>query len=314
MWFLLSIPIGALVGSLMEYTKTGIVFSPSSRSVDGEVTSDDLPLATLTPKTGKPLDAQRIVKLSDTMAQVWTDVTGIKDPMPVQVKLLACAQAAAEHTGYGQGWNMVGNVGSYQCGGKQQPTSYYDCVPHEDSRPDPKGGPNIKYTTTFRSYKAGPGPDGKSRDAFANGVFDFLKSITMKPFPALDQLINGDLLGYCLRQYKQHYYEGFNLSSAGQEAYAKSIAYLMKLGVPVRRQSETPEIVAGRICFYAAAMARGLPEIASALGLKDVPVKVPADLAQPWSAKFIAKQGRAGVSGIETVCKRSEAALRFLQS
>jgi len=313
MWFLLSIPFGVIVGAAMSYTKTSIVLSPSANR--GTTSTGDLPLSALVPKPGKTTTAQRIVKLSNTMAQVWTDVTGISDPMPIQAKLLACAQAAAEHTGYGQGWEMVGNVASYQCGGKQQATSYYDCVPHKDSRPDPKGGPNIEYTTTFRSYKAGPGPDGKSRDGWTNGVFDFLRSITVRPFPALSQLLAGDLLGYCKKQYEQHYYEGFNLSKAGMEAYAPSIAYLVKSGVPVRRKSETQEIVAGRICFYAAAMARSLPEIAAALGLKDVPVKVPADLSQPWLAKFLASQG--SVSGLDSDpidCIRSKSALLSLQN
>lgn len=291
-WLLVIPPIaGALIGIFFEMNETRIVFNSS-------VPTDYPTIAKIEPKPGKVITAERIRKLSSALDSVWTDVTGRPGPMPMSAKLVALAQASAEGTGFGQGWEMVGNVGSYQCS-KNQPngTSYYDCKPHKDSRPDPNGGPNIEYVTNFRSYKDGPGFDGKSRSGFDNGVADFLRSIAVKPFPAIDQLLAGDVLGYALRQYEQHYFEGFNLSQDGRRVYGLSIAYLVGHGVPVRRAGETKETVAGRIVFYAAAMARALPEIAAALGLSDVDALVAADLVQPWRGSYQASTNK-GISGL----------------
>jgi len=271
---------------------------PGTKPGTAEGVAAGAKLAELTPKPGKPVTAQRIRSLGDLLDKVWPDLTNKPPPMPPPAKMIALAQAAAEGTGYGQGWEMTGNVGSYQCGGAQQATSFYDCVPHVDSRPQPDGSQK-QYTTTFRKYKDGPTPDGKSRSALEAGAWDFLRSIAVKPFPALDELLAGDLLGYARRQYGQHYFEGFNLSAAGQDAYKESIALLVKGGVPVRKSGETPEMVAGRIVFYAAAMARSLPEIAAGLGYDTVPVRVPADLVQPWKPAFQASAKPAGVAGVD---------------
>ncbi len=59
-------------------------------------------------------------------------------------------------------------------------------------------------------------------------------------------------------------------------------------------------MVAGRIVFYAASMARNLPEIAGALNLDSVPIKISSDLIQPWKPKFQASpQKKTTISGIE---------------
>ena len=253
--------------------------------------------STVSAKAGNAQTAERIRQLGDLLDVVWSDVTGRAGPMPPQAKEVALAQAAAEMTSYGQGWEMVGNVGSYQCGGAQTGTAYYDCVPHADSRPDPAGGGNTTYTTTFRKYKAGQTPDGKDRSALEAGAWDFLESIAVKPFPAVDQLVAGDVLSYARKQYGQHYFEGFNLSQAGRDAYADSLARVLATDPPIRRAGETAEGVAGRIVFYAAAMARHLPEIAAALGAEQSRAVVPPDLAQPWLPSYQASASDPKLAG-----------------
>lgn len=255
------------------------------------------PRAVIYPKAGDPGRAARIRAAADLFDRVWTAASGKPGPMPLPAKLLALAQAAAEGTGFGQGWDgdMAGswNFGSYQAGQAQGGTTWRR-VDHKDSRPDPKGGPNLEYTTAFRYYT-----DGDGHTAAENGALDFLRSITVKPFPALDALTLGDLLRYCRKQYGNHYFEGFNLSPAGLAAYAPSVARLMAGDVlpgapPIRRTGETPEGVAGRIVFYASSMTRNIPEIAAALGLpaaEPVPVVAGADLVQPWRPAFQAKPG-----------------------
>lgn len=244
-------------------------------------------VARILPVPSNPQTMIKIFTFAGLLDKVWTDVTGKPGPMPIQAKEIVLAQAGAEGSGYGTFMN--GNAGSYQCGGTQQGTSYYDCIPHEDSRPDPNGGPNIKYTTTFRSYKDGTTPDGKSRSAREAGAYDFLRSITVKPFPAIDQLMSGDLLGYARQQLINHYFEGFNLSPEGRAAYKSSIDRVIAAGVPLRKKGETPEIVAGRIVFYASSMARSLPAIVAALGEKQATSRVPPDLTIRWDPKYQSK-------------------------
>lgn len=248
--------------------------------------------AVLYPKPGSAARAARIKVAADLFDRVWTAATGKAGPMPLPAKILALAQAAAEGTGFGQGWDgeMGGswNFGSYQAGSAQGGATWRR-VDHRDSRPAPGGGPNIEYTTPFRYYT-----DGEGRTAAENGALDFLRSITVKPFPALDALVLGDLLRYARTQYGNHYFEGFNLSPEGLAAYAPSVTRLVAGDVPpgpppVRRAGETPEGVAGRIAFYAASMTRSVPEIAAALGLptgEPVPVVAGADLAQPWKNSY----------------------------
>ena len=260
------------------------------------------PRAAIVPKPGDPGRAARIKAAADLFEKVWAAASGKPGPMPLPAKLLALAQAAAEGTGFGQGWDgeMRGswNFGSYQAGSYQAGATWRR-VDHRDSRPDPAGGPNKEYITPFRYYT-----DGEGRSAAENGALDFLRSITVKPFPALDALTLGDVLRYCRTQYGNHYFEGFNLSPSGHAAYAPSVARLVAGDVPpgpppVRRAGETPEGVAGRIVFDAASMTRNLPEIAAALGLpagEPVPVVAGADLAQPWRPAFQAKPGAASAT------------------
>jgi len=264
---------------------------PSPAQVPPVASSPDAARVVVLPKPGKPETAARIRDLAGNFDKVWTDVTKQPAPMPPPAKLIALAQAAAEQSGFGAFLN--GNVGSYQCplkkGQPAQSTAYYDCVEHEDSSPDARGGGNVTYKVPFRQYKDGTTPDGKSRTAKEAGAWDFLTSITVKPFPALPELLAGDLLGYARKQYGQHYYEGFNLSPEGMTAYAPTISKLIAGGVPVRKAGETPETVAGRIAFYAAAMARSLPELTAALGYDSAPVNVPADLLIPWKPSYQAR-------------------------
>lgn len=244
------------------------------------------PLAKFSPVAPGVVVGGRIDACAEAFKKVWNDASGRSGEMPTSALVLALAQAGAEHTGYGQGWEMKGNIASYQCGGDQKGTAFYDCIEHEDSRPDPNGGPNQKYTTTFRSYKDGPGPDGKTRTALENGAYDFLKAITVKPFPAVSELLSGDLLAYCKKQESQHYFEGFNLSPAGLEAYRHSVNDLIRSGLIPRRSGDTEERLAGRICFYAASMARNIPEIMFAIGVEKSGVIANADLLQPWKPAF----------------------------
>jgi len=256
----------------------------------------------MTPRAGNPTTANRIRSLATLLEKVWTDVTGKSGPVPPGAMELMLSQAAAEGTGYGQGWEMTGNVGSYQCSKGTTGTSYYDCIPHTDSRPNPDGT-QTTYTTNFRKYKDGTTPDGKARTALEAGAWDFLESIAVKPFPALDPIVAGDVLGYARKQYGQHYFEGFNLSPDGLAAYKDAVAAVVATNPPVRRKGETAEQVAGRIVFYAAAMARSLPEIAAALGHAKVEAKVFKGLEQKWQPKFQAS-AKAAVAGAPDLMMR----------
>lgn len=262
----------------MIYRRLGAVSPPSTTLPAPPSAPASASGAILQPKPGTPLRAQRIRELSDLFDKVWNDASGKPGPMPPVAKELALAHADAEHTSFGQGWDgdMKGsrNVASFQ--GKE-PTSYYRIVEHKDSRPMPDGSQK-EITTTFRYYIDGTTPDGKSRSAAEAGAWDFLHSITVKPFPAVEQLVAGDVLDYAKRQHDLGYYEGFNLSPEGIAAWKDSIDRLVASGVKLRRQGETPEQVAGRIALYASSMGRSLPEIAAALGEQTVQGRVPADL------------------------------------
>jgi hypothetical protein len=281
------------------------------------------PPAQLVPKPGKAITAQRIKTLGDLLDKVWSDVTGRPGPMPKWAKEIALAQAAAEMTGYGQGWDgdMAGswNIASYQCGGNQQDTAYYRCVKHEDSRPNPEGT-QTKYVTTFRFYKDGVTPDGKSRSAAEAAAWDFLTSVwSSKRFDMSRGMEAGDVLTYTLDGYKHHYFEGFNLSEAGREAYKDTIGRLVTMGAPIRKAGETAEQVAGRIALYAGSMGRALPEIAQALGHEKVYATVPADVIA-FKRDYVLPSGAAAVAGVVDLdsrrhCGRLEAELAgFLEA
>lgn len=272
--------VAALVAGGLALAGSGILLLMRAKGSKMTGPKPKYDAAQLVPTPGKAVTAQRIRALGDLLDAVWPDVTG-NGPMPPQAKEVALAQAAAEFTGYGQGWDgdMAGsnNVASYQCfEHQQQGTPYYKCVSHKDSKPTPQG--QKEFTTTFRYYTDGMTPDGKQRSAAEAGAWDFLQSIAIHPFPAPDELLSGDVLAYARKQYGQRYFGGFNLSSVGQAAYASTIAKLVKDGVPIRMAGETPEMVAGRIALYAGSMGRALPEIAAALGHDRVYASVPADV------------------------------------
>jgi len=256
------------------------------------------PMATLTPKPGSETTANRIRALGTLLQKVWSSVTGESGDMPDAALEIALAHAGAEGTGYGQGWDgeMVGsnNVGSYQ---GTSPTSWYKLVEHKDSTPQPDGT-SKEYTTPFRYYLDGLGPDGQQHTAAENGAIDFLTSITKRPFPALDELKSGSVLDYAARMAVLGYYEGFNPESSQggsvkdwRQRWALSVDYLVKewatdLAQRVQRlaavhHDATVEQVAGRICLYARSMGLRLPEIAAALSHATVLAQVPDDLMTP---------------------------------
>jgi hypothetical protein len=235
--------------------------------------------ATLTAKPGNPATAARIRALAELLQKVAPDVIG--RPLSPAALEVALAQAAAEMTGYGQGWDgdMKGsfNVASYQCGGAQKDTSYYRCVVHQDSRPQADGTQKT-YTTGFRYYIDGATPDGKARPAPEAAAWDFLTSVTSpKRFDLGKELDSGDVLAYALGGYRHHYFEGFNLSAEGQAAYRATIDRLVQAGVSTKGTETAPQ-VAGRIALYAGSMGRALPEIAAALGHDRVYATAPADV------------------------------------
>jgi len=300
--------VRALVGK-----RGGSILSPAASP--GAPAIEPTDYADIPAKAGTAQNAQRIRALADRFTKVWTDVTGKSGPVPPAAMELLLAHAGAERTGYGQGWEMTGNVGAYHCSGTTG-TSYYDCAPHEDSRPTPQG--QVKYTTYFRKYKNGVTPDGKSRDALEAGAWDFLRSVTVKPFPALDEILAGDILRYVRKQFGQHYFEAFNMTPDGLAAYAPWPGRLVAAGVPlfnakgkqiavsqsdgtwramgsdpVPSDASPPMMVAGRIVFYGASMARNLAEIAAALGHTKVEARVARGLEQPWQPRFQASSGKA---------------------
>lgn len=282
LWLVLSTMVGAFLTTLFFQRRAGA----------GASTRTNRARANLTPKPGSEQQAERIRALAEQIKKCWPDVTSSSGPSDAALEL-ALAQAAGE-TGYGQGWgkdsdmNGSWNIGAYQCSKGSSGGATYKCVEHKDSRPDPAnpGGPNIEYTTGFRFYL-----DAEGRTAAENGARDFLASITVKPFPALEQLKSGSVLDYAARIGSLGYYEGFNPESpqAGsikdwQSKWSDSLSYLKsrygaELEKRAARVKATPEQVAGRWCLYARAMGRHLPEIAAALGHSDVAAYLPADLA-----------------------------------
>ncbi len=246
------------------------------------------PLAVLAPAPGNPQTEQRIRALADRIRRVWPDLTSAElTPAALEVLL---AQAGGEGTGYGQGWggDMAGsnNVGSYQVGSGPRDTSYFRGVDHVDHKPD--GTP---YTTPFRYYINGTTPDGKSRDAGDAGAWDFVRSVVVKPFPALPAILSGSVLNYAFDQGVNGYFEGFDPETPmggnvkdWQTRWADSIRYLLAknptaLARRAAKVKATPERVAGRMAFYARGMGHHLPVIAHALGHERVYATLPKDLS-----------------------------------
>ncbi len=256
------------------------------------------PMAILQPKPGTETTAKRIRTLGDLLTTVWPTVTGEPGDIPSAALEMALAHAGAEGTGYGQGWDgdMAGsnNVGSYQ--GSTE-TSWYKIVNHKDSTPQ-SDGTSKEYTTGFRYYLDGVGPDGQPHTAAENAAIDFLTSITKKPFPALAQLKSGSVLDYAAQMATLGYFEGFNPESPmgggvkdWRTRWALSVDYVLnawasQVAARVKRlaavhHDATAEQLAGRICLYARSMGLRLPEIAAALSHAQVLAQVPADLVAP---------------------------------
>lgn len=333
LWFAVAVALVVVVvyRKLSEKTLPSPGADQSPAPSPGSPPPPSAPLAELTPKAGKPFTAQRIRNLSALIDKVWSDASGKSGSIPPAAREIALAQAAAEFTGFGQGWDgdmkdsgnvalasLLGGIadldniaalplgahawavidvfGSYDALGGlawieglagyqgTEPTSYYRLVEHVDSKPMPDGSQK-QYVTKFRFYIDGTTPDGKSRPAAEAGAWDFIHAITVKPFPAVEELLAGNVLWYAWMQHKNGYYEGFNLSPEGQAAWADSIAALVKRGVWLKKKGtrvllsgDEAQQVAGRIALYASSMGRSLPEIAAALGQDKVNASVPKDL------------------------------------
>jgi hypothetical protein len=250
------------------------------------------------PKPGTDKNADRIRHLAELLRAVWTATTGETGDMPEGALEIALAHAGAEGTGYGQGWDgaMAGswNIGSYQ---GSRPTTFYRLVDHTDTTPL-ANGTSKTYTTHFRFYLDGVGPDGQPHAAEENAAIDFLTSITKKPFPALEQLKSGSVLDYAAKMGTLGYFEGFNPESPQggsvkdwRQRWSLSVDYLLnawsqQLDARVARlaavkHNATKEQVAGRIALYARSMGARLPEIAAALSHAQVLARVPAELMAP---------------------------------
>jgi hypothetical protein len=245
----------------------------------------DLPAATLTPRAGNPATAQRVRDLDRLLVAAWPKVTGLSTPMPDAARVLADAQAVAEGC---LAWGGH-NPGCYQCNPPAQGGEHYTCAVHTDTRPDPKnpGGPSIPYETGFRQY-----------DSPEAGAEDFLRSITVKPFPALAELRAGSALDFARALGLAGYFEGFDPDSKNggsvldwETRWAPSLAYLARRGGLEKRAAKaktTPERVAGRIAVYARGIGERAREVAAALGMSTVPVTLPADLAGQTQPKAVA--------------------------
>ena len=283
--FFIALIAGGLAGALVA--KRGGVSLPGVRGLSAPVVP--YPVAQLVPVAGNPATAQRIRVLRDRIARVWPDASGHPGPVSPAAMENMLAQAGAEGTGYGQGWSgdMAGsnNVGSYQVGSAPRQTSYYHSVDHVDHKPN-----GTEYTTAFRYYHAGKTPDGKDRDAGDAGAWDFVHSITVKPFRAIEAIESGAVLEYVFRQGVNGYFDGWDpdIAMGGNvkdylTRWAASIAWLIARdpAAMARRAAKvraTPERVAGRMCVYAKAMGKSLPGIAQALGQERVFAILPADL------------------------------------
>jgi hypothetical protein len=170
-------------------------------------------------------------------------------------------------------------------------------VDHTDTTPL-ANGTSKTYTTHFRFYVDGVGPDGHPHTAEENAAIDFLTAITKHPFPALEQLKSGSVLDYAAKMATLGYFEGFNPESPQggsvkdwRPRWSLSIDYLLnrwshELDARVKRlaavkHNATREQLAGRIALYARSMGLRLPEIAAALSHAKVLASVPAELMAP---------------------------------
>jgi len=270
-------------GALGVFLVRALVRKPgasSSRFFFGE----SLPMASLTPHAGPPKTAGRIRDLAARFQKIWPDVVPSEPLTPRMLEVLLAQAGGAEFTSYGKGWDGVmsgsENVGAYQCSAfNQTGTSYYSCVARKDSMPMPDGTQK-EFDTTFRFYKDGVTPDGKSRSAADAAAWDYLSSVT-KVFPALAEIKSGSVLDYARRQGINGYFGGFSATVAEQKAYAPSIRFLLEKGgleARAARVHASQEQIAGRIVKYAKAMGRVLPEIAAALGYERVHATLPRDL------------------------------------
>jgi hypothetical protein len=234
--------------------------------------------------------------------------------VPQQALEIALAQAGHEGR-WGAGWSgdMAGsnNMGGYQCGGDKGGV-YFKCVEHTDSRPN-ADGTQTPYKVTFRYYIDGTTPDGKSRSAKEAAVWDFLNSITSsKRFDLSEPLRSGDILEYARQGYNHHYFESFNLTQAGTDAWAGSIGEILRRGVylfhagkkiatsqpdgswltepgqTIPAGSPSAVMAAGRVALYAHTLADYLPDILAALGTASLTAFVPAELLT-FRSNFVAQ-------------------------
>lgn len=123
-------------------------------------------------------------------------------------------RAVAEHeTNYGRGWKVSG-VGSHNWGaitGRGPAGSFQ----HKDSRPDPRTGKIITYTTDFAAYH----DDAEAARALA--------AMLLTP-SVRRQLSMGTMLGAVAAQYRQGYFT--TLKARGEDAVR---SYFMSLALPL---------------------------------------------------------------------------------
>jgi hypothetical protein len=266
--------------SLPEAPAPSTVPAPPSPTPPTANPPPALARAVITPRTKDATRPPKIQALAARIKALWPSMPGVSGEIsPAALEILL---AHAGHETRWGGWtgDMAGseNLGAYQCGGKQESTGYYKCVNHVDSRPNPDGT-QTQYTTTYRYYTGGPTPDGVNRSAADGAAWDFLNSIVSpQKFNMAAALATGDVLEYVRLGYNHHYFESFNLTKAGLDAYAGSIAELVRRGVDIHRKGETPEMVAGRIALYAHTIADYLPDVMAALGETTLAAFVPADV------------------------------------
>jgi len=271
-----------------------------------------LPRAVITPKVTDQARPARIKSVGDSLRAIWPDMVG--GEMPPQALEIALAQAGHEgRWGYGWGEDMKGshNLGGYQCGGASG-SPYFTCVDHHDSRPN-ADGTQTSYAVKFRFYKDGVTPDGKSRSAADAAAWDFLNSITSpQKFDLSGPLKSGDVLEYARQGYNHHYFESFNLTQAGTDAYANVIGELLKRGVYLYKSgkklatsqadgtwkaepgatippgSPSAVMVAGRVALYVHTLADYMPDVLAALGSTNGAANVPAE-SVAFKPAYVAK-------------------------
>ena len=207
----------------------------------------------------------------ETVRKAFRDVHG-RDGNAAEIE---AETSVGRHEGsYGSGWARAckgAGVGSNNWGAIQS-HKYEEGVDHSadsflcvDSRPDPKGGPNIEYKVWF--WKE-PTPE--------KGAARLVKTIGKRPLQFLAD--NGNsITAFALGMYHNRYFEEVNLTPKQKADYAEIISAVNKLGLPTAARAGDSDVLrAGRVAAYAFKLNRNADIIAKSTGKARATTLLPA--------------------------------------